>query len=90
LIVQLKRNQPTLHDGLKKYAEDTPANETHRLHDSGKRNRIETRDASVWKLEPKKDESHWADAFKTLIAIHRQVEQFDTRKKDWVSREESA
>jgi hypothetical protein len=72
---------------LKKYAEDTPANETHRLHDSGKRNRIETRDASVWKLEPKKDESHWADAFKTLIAIHRQVEQFDTRKKDCFSRE---
>jgi predicted transposase YbfD/YdcC len=75
---------------MEAHAKETPADETHRLHDSGKRNRIETRDASVWKLKPKKDKSHWADAFKTLITIHRQTDVFNTRKKDWVSREEIA
>lgn len=90
MIVQLKRNQPTLHDRMKEYAEKTPTDERHCIYDSGKRNRVETRGASVWKLESKKDKSHWADAFKTLIAIHRQTDIFNTRKKAWVSREETA
>ena len=45
LLVQLKRNQPT-------------------LHDSGKRNRIESREASTWLLKPNKGEAHWADALR--------------------------
>lgn len=90
LLVQLKRNQPTLHDRMKQYTQDRPADDRHRLHDSGERNRIESREASTWLLKPGKREAHWADAFKTLIAIHREVDRFDTRKKDWSRSEETA
>ncbi len=90
LLVQLKRNQPTLHDEMKQYAENTTANDSHRLHDVGKRNRIETRDASIWSIKTMEKKVHWADAFKTLISIHRQVDRFDTRKKNWVRSEETA
>ena len=38
----------------------------------------------------KKEKVQWADAFKTLVSIHRQVDRFDTRKKDWVRSEERA
>lgn len=57
---------------------------------SGKRNRIESRDASIWLLKPSRGEAHWADAFKTLISIHREIDRFDTRKKDWTRSEETA
>jgi len=90
LLVQLKRNQPTLHDRMKQYTQDNLAGDRHRLHDSGKRNRIESREASTWLLKPDKGEVHWADAFKTLIAVHREVDRFDTRKKDWTRTEETA
>lgn len=75
---------------MKQYAQDRPADDRHRLHDSGKRNRIENRDASTWLLRPDKGEAHWADAFKTLISIHREVDRFNTRKKDWEKSEETA
>jgi len=90
LLVQLKRNQPTLYDKMKQYTENIPANDTHCLHDSGKRNRIETRTASTWKIKEDKKNTHWADAFKTLILVHRQVDRFNTRKKNWVTSEETA
>lgn len=90
LLVQLKRNQPTLHDRMKQYTQDNPADDHHRLHDSGKRNRIESREASTWLLKASEGEFHWADDFKTLIAIHRKVDRFDTRKKEWIRSEETA
>jgi len=90
MLVQLKRNQPTLHDEMKQYAHDHPTNGTHRLHDSGKRNRIETRDASVWKLQANQCKVGWANDFKTLISIDRQVDRFDTRKKEWIRSKETA
>lgn len=75
---------------MKQYRCHNEASDTHRLHDSGQRNRIETRDASIWLIKPSKEEAHWADAFKTLISIHRKVDRFNTRLKDWVTSKESS
>jgi len=90
LLVQLKRNQPTLYDRMAQYMQDKPADDCHRLHDSGKRNRIESREASIWLLKPNEEEAHWADTFETLISIHRQVDRFNTQQKNWVRSEETA
>ena len=75
---------------MKQYTRDNLAGDRHRLHDSGKRNRIESSEASTWLLKPNKGEAHWADTFKALIAVHREVDRFDTRKKGWTRTEETA
>ncbi len=74
----------------KDHVHNYSASETHRLHDSGKRNRIEIRGASVWKLKSDQCKVGWANDFKTLISIDRQVDRFDTRKKEWVRSKETA
>ena len=90
LLVQLKRNQPSLHDAMVKRTKNQCPDGTDRMHDQGKRNRIETRDASIWSLLPESGTESWHDHFKTLICIHRTVDRFDTRKKDWQTTQETA
>ena len=90
LLVQLKRNQPSLHDVMVKHTINQYPNETDRMHDQRKRNRIETRNASTWTLPVKSATEPWQGHFKTLICIHRVVKRFDTRKKDWQTTQETA
>jgi len=90
ILVQLKRNQPSLHDAMVEHTKKQYPDETDRMHDQGKRNRIETRDASVWPLSQESGTEPWHDHFKALICIHRVVDRFDTRKKDWQTTKETA
>jgi len=90
LLVQLKRNQPSLHDAMVERTKKQCPDETDRMHDQGKRNRIETRDASTWSIPLESGTEPWHSHFKTLISIHRVVDRFDTRKKDWQTTEETA
>jgi len=64
--------------------------DTNRMHDQGKRNRIETRDASTWSLSLENGTESWHSHFKTLVCIHRVVDSFDTRKKNWRTTRETA
>ena len=90
LLVQLKRNQPSLHDAMVKHTVNQCPDETNRMYDQRKRNRIETRDASTWTLPVKSAIEPSHGHFKTLICIHRVVKRFDTRKKDWQTTQETA
>jgi len=90
VLVQLKRNQPSLHDAMVEYAKNQCPDETARMHDQGKRNRIETRDASIWSLPQGSGTELWHDHFKTLICIHRVTNRSDTRKKNWQTTQETA
>lgn len=88
VLVQLKRNQPSLQDAMMAYAKNARPDATSRMHDQGKRNRIETRDASTWSLPKEVVLESWYGHFKALICIHRVVDYFDTRKKDWKTTQE--
>ena len=90
VLVQLKRNQPCLHDAMVEHAQKQTFDDTHRMHDPGKRNRIERRGASIWHLPQSTDTEFWHGHFKTLICIQRLVGRFDTRQQDWQSSEETA
>ena len=90
LLVQLKRNQPSLHDAMVEHAQKQSPDDTNRMHDQGKRNRIETRDASTWSLSLENATESWHSHFKTLVCIHRVVDRFDTRKKNWRTTRETA
>ena len=90
LLVQLKRNQPSLHDLMVEYAKNEPPDGTDRIHDQGKHNRIETRTASTWSLPQGSGTELWHDHFKTLICIYRVVDRFDTRIKNWKTTQEKA
>ena len=90
LVVQLKRNQPSLHDAMVEYATSHTPTNNDRTDDIGKRNRIETRESSVWSLPKGSGTERWHDHFKTLIRIERHVDRFDTKKKDWQTTEETA
>ena len=90
LLVQLKRNQPSLHDAMVDHAQKQSPDDTDRMHDQGKRNRIETRDASIWPLPLESGTESWHSHFKTLVCIHRVVDRFDTREKDWRTTQETA
>ena len=90
LLVQLKRNQPTLHDLMVSHSHNEPSDDTHQTYDSGKHNRIETRRASTWSLKKNLGTKEWHNHFKTLIRVERKVDRFNTRKKDWDHSEETA
>ncbi len=49
-----------------------------------------TRDASIWSVSPENGTEPWHGYFKTLICIHRVLDRFDTRNKDWQTRQEMA
>lgn len=90
LLVQLKRNQPSLHDAMSEHATKQSPSDTDGTHEIGKRNRIETRVASTWVLSKGSGTKDWHDHFKTLVRIHRHIERFDTKKKKWQTSEETA
>ncbi|EAR21049.1 ISAs1 family transposase [Nitrococcus mobilis] len=88
LLVQLKRNQPLLHDAMVEYTRGHPFVDEHHTHEIGRRNRIEKRAVHVWHLHPSLGSAPWYDHFRALIRVQRHTERFDTRLRDWrVSKE---
>ena len=90
LLVQLKANQPSLHQAMIAYADQHPSIDLHRLHDGGRRGRIESRVAEVWHLPPGVGTEPWHDHFRTLIRVQRSTDRFDTRSHNWRSSAETA
>lgn len=90
ILVQLKRNQPLLHDAMVEYAQCHPCVDEDHTHEIGQRNRIEDRTAQIWHLPSGVGTEPWHDHFRTLIRVQRRTERFDTRLKDWQVSEETA
>jgi predicted transposase YbfD/YdcC len=90
LLVQLKDNQPSLAARLREHCRTHPAQEQHRSYELGQRARIERRTTDVRPLAPGSGTEPWHDRFRTLIQVQRHTDVFDTRRKDWVERRETA
>lgn len=83
LLVQLKGNQPSLHQAMAAYADPHPCIDHDRLHNSGRHSRIENRIAEVWHLPPGVGTEPWHDHFRALIRVQRSTNRFDTQIHDW-------
>jgi len=90
LLVQLKRNQPTLYERLLAQVVPQPAATVHHSHEVGQHNRLERRTVSVWPLPAGTGTEPWQDHFQSFIRVERQTEVFDTRRKAWTPRDETA
>ena len=90
LLVQLKRNQPTLYDRFVAQIVPQPIADLHRTHEVGQRNRIEQRTVSVWPLTADFGSESWHGYFQTGIRVARHTQVFNTRRKDWTARGETA
>ena len=90
LLVQLKRNQPTLYERLLEQVVPQPAATVHYSHEIGQHNRLERRTVSVWPLAAGIGTEPWHDHFQTFIQVERQTEVFDTRRRAWTPRDETA
>lgn len=90
LLVQVKANQPTLLQHLTETYPGQPPQDRHHTHEIGRHHRIERRLTQTWYLPLEVGTEDWHAHFRTLVAIQRHTEVFDTRKKDWVSRQETA
>src|SRR5512139_1849393 len=90
LLVQLKRNQPTLYERLLVQVVPQPAATVYHSHEVGQHNRLERRTVSVWPLAAGTGPEPWHDPFPTFIQGERQTDVFDTRRKAWTRREETA
>ena len=90
LMVQVKANQPTLLQHLTETYPAQPPQDRHHTHEIGCHNRIERRLTRTWSLPPGTGIEDWHAHFCTLVEIQRHTEVFDTRKKDWALRQETA
>lgn len=90
LLVQLKRNHPTLYERLLAQVLPQPAATLHHSPEVSQHNRLERRTVSVWPLPAGTGTEPWHDHFQTFIQVERQTEVFDTRRKAWTPREETA
>jgi predicted transposase YbfD/YdcC len=87
----VKRNQPTLFDTLSTWAETAPAGTTHTACDIGRRNRNESRCATVWPLPASVAAQlpEWP-RIACLVRIERNTDLFNTTDHTWKNREETA
>ena len=90
LVVQVKANQPTWFKHLTETYPTQPPQDRHHTHEISRHNRIERRLTRTWRLPPGTGIEEWHDHFYTLVEIQRHTEVFDTGKKDWVPRQETA
>ena len=90
LLVPLKRNQPTLYERLLEQVVPQPVATVHHSHEVGHHNRLERRTVSVWPLPAGTGTEPWHDHVQTCIQVERQTEVFDTRRKGWTPRDETA
>lgn len=70
--MQVKNNQPTLHDEIEKIATDAPPDETNQSKDKG-RNRSETRTVSVFRPAEGAIGAEWKPHVKTVIRVERET-----------------
>lgn len=91
-MVQVKANQPTLVQHLTETYPAQPPQDRHHTHEIGCHHRIERRLTRTWSLPPGTGTGieDWHAHFCTLGEIQRHTEVFDTRKKDWALRQETA
>ncbi len=86
----VKANQPTLFQHLIETYLAQPPRDRHHTHEIGRHHRIERRLTRTWSLPPGVGTEDWHAHFCTLVEIQRHTDVFDTRQKDWVSRQETA
>jgi predicted transposase YbfD/YdcC len=89
VLVQVKGNQPTLLHDITALAVEAPPQSSHHEDQLGQRNRIETRDTSVWPVAEDRLGAEWSPV-RCLIEVRRHTELFNTRQGTWQSRSETA
>lgn len=89
MLVQVKRNQPTLYAQLQQHAIEHTPSDSAVTQDHGRRNRSERRQACVWYLPETLLEAGWAP-LRTLIRMERGVAYFDPSSQTWQSRQETS
>ncbi|MEJ8676950.1 ISAs1 family transposase [Chromobacterium amazonense] len=89
VLVQVKRNQPKLHEQLLEFATSDAAAELCVTQDVGRRNRIEQRQTRVWHLPEGVLAEDWS-VLRTLICVERNVERFDVRHQQWRPSQDAA
>jgi predicted transposase YbfD/YdcC len=90
LLVQVKANQPTLFQHLTETDPAQPPQDRHHTHEIGRHHRIEQRLTRTWSLPLGIGTEDGHARFCTLVEIQRHTDVFDTRKKDWAPRQETA
>lgn len=90
LLVPVKANQSTLLQHLTETYLAQPPQDRHHTHEIGRHHRIERRLTQTWYLPLEVGTEDWHAHFCTLVEIQRHTDVFDTRQKDWVSRQETA
>lgn len=90
-LIQVKRNQPTLFDAVGKWAGSAAGEQTHATCDIGRRNRIESRRATVWPIPASLAEQlpEWP-GIACVIRIERSTDIFSATDKTWKNRSETA
>ena len=78
LIVQVKSNQPTLHQNITELATATAPLSSHHSHDKG-RNRDERRTVCVFDPADKLDDRDWQVHARAIIRVERVVYTRNTR-----------
>ena len=89
-LVQLKANPPSLYERLTTTYPEPPPMDRPRRHEVGQQARIERCTTRVWPLRPGPGTELWHDHFCTLMEVHRHTDVFDTRRKGWIERQETA
>ena len=89
MLVQVKGNPPTLLHDLTALATEAPPQSSHHEDQLGQRNRIETRDTSVWPVAKDRLGAEWSPV-RCLIKVRRHTELFNTRLGTWQPRSETA
>jgi hypothetical protein len=89
VLVQVKRNQPKLHQRLVEFASAQAAAAQCTTQDVGRRNRIEQRVTRIWPLSESGLPEEWT-LLHTLICVERKVERFDVGHQQWRPSEDAA
>ena len=86
----MKANQPALFKHLTETYPARAPQDQHCSSEIGHHHRIERRLTRTWNLSLDTGREDWHHHFCTLVEIQRHTELFDTGKKDWVLRQETA
>lgn len=88
-VIQVKRNQPGLHDQLTAWAQAHAAEGQGSTVNAGRRNRVECRTATVWTIPQAAAIAEW-ESIRCLIRIQRDTDLFQTRQNAFTARSETA
>ena len=90
-VIQIKNNQKTSLKKIQEFIENSQALSVFEKQEKKKRNRIEYRKIEVFLPESSLlNENTLFEYARCFVKVYRRTEVFNTKKKDWITREESS